>query len=203
MKKLPARSPWCTARWSWSTRFGAHPVVLTGSHNLGPQGQRHERREPVDHPRRAGPRRATRRTSWPSTTSTDGAFAGRCSQWPKRWKGLQDTERGSTLPARRQRQAGVKSTSGSEPNSIPALNYVLILGVEEIVTMTSMLLPLNDLGAIEHNGAVTFRLVASVGLRRPTAMSSALRSSTRHDQFSQRDRAAGIPHDAQRAAALR
>ena len=31
------RSQWCTARWSVIDPFSEHPVVLTGSHNLGPK----------------------------------------------------------------------------------------------------------------------------------------------------------------------
>lgn len=93
--------------------------------------------------------------------------------------------RGSTATYNAEAPPFVKSTSGSEPNSIPALNYVLILGVEEIVTMTSMLLPLNDLGAIEHNGAITF------GLWLPWVSAADGNAITvkvihEHDQFQQR-----------------
>ena len=41
--------------------FGTHPVLLTGSHNLGPKASGTERREPADHPRRAGRGRGLRR----------------------------------------------------------------------------------------------------------------------------------------------
>ena len=62
--------------------FGADPVVLTGSHNLGPKasGTNDENLLIIrDAPASPPP---TPPTSWPSTTSTDGASAATPSPRP-------------------------------------------------------------------------------------------------------------------------